>query len=513
MKRLLKWLKWLDENLIQILIGIFIFLIPLYPKLPLRIVNYTYIAIRLEDIYVAFIIAVYFIQLLRKKVYLDKKFFLLFSLYWLAVFFSSFWAVYIGQTVTFKHLAFLHALRRVEYMLIFFLAVSTVIKNKKNLFFNLLLIFSALFLVNIYGIGQKFFGWPAVQTMNPEYAKGYLLYLTPEARVSSTFAGHYDLAAYLIFLIPIVWGVYFIRQNFLCFLLFTLSLINLVFTASRISYGAYFLSTFPFLLFLRKFKYLVLALILTLIFTLSSQNLTSRLKRTFQVKQIFINQNTGQVIIPQKITTKELPAGSFYIGMGADEKKDNLPNQDNFPNQNISLNQNELLKEQIIQEVRREAKKKGKQLTKEEEQILIASLAARLKPIKTVVSDISFATRLQVEWPRAINAFLKNPLLGTGPSSITEATDNDYLRSLGEVGLLGTILLATIFYHIIKTILSSLKKIRPSEKPLYWAFIFGFFGLLVNALYIDVFEASKVAFQFWLIAGLFIGSLRQYEKS
>lgn len=506
MKKLLSWLKWLDNHLIQILVGVFIFLIPLYPKLPLRMVNYTYIAIRLEDIYVAFIIVVYFIQLLRKKVHLHKKFFLLFSLYWLAVFLSSFWAVYIEQTVTIKHLAFLHALRRVEYMSIFFIALSTA-KNKNNLYFNLLLIFFALFLVNIYGIGQKFFGWPAVQTMNPEYAKGYLLYLTPEARVSSTFAGHYDLAAYLIFIIPLVWGIYFIRQNFLYFFLFILSLINLIFTASRISYGAYLLSTFPFLLFLRKFKYLAIALILTLIFTLSSQNLTSRLKRTFQVKQIFVNQKTGQVIVPQKITTKELPAGSFYIGMTTDEKKDNLLNQD------ISLNQNELLKEQIIQEIRTEAKKKGKQLTKEEEQILIASLAARLKPIKTVVSDISFATRLQVEWPRAINAFLKNPLLGTGPSSITEATDNDYLRSLGEVGLLGTILLATIFYHIIKTVLSSLKKIKPNEKPLYWAFIFGFFGLLVNALYIDVFEASKVAFQFWLISGLFIGSLRQYEKS
>ncbi|MFN4212743.1 MAG: O-antigen ligase family protein [Microgenomates group bacterium] len=500
MRKLSSWFKWLDDNLVKILVGGFIFLIPLYPKIPLRMINYTYIAIRLEDLYVAFLIAVYVIQLIRGKLKLNKKFFLLFFLYWLAVFLSSLWAVYINKTVSFKHLALLHSLRRIEYMAVFFIA-SSIIKTKKEFFFYLSLIFLALFFVTFYGIGQKFFGWPAVQTMNPEYAKGYLLYLTPEARISSTFAGHYDLAAYLIFLIPFVWGFYFLRQNFSYLFLFFLSLLTLVFTASRISYSAYLLSTFPFLLFLKKFKHLAFALLLTLVLTFSSQNLTSRFKRTFQVKQIFVNQKTGQVIVPQKITAKELPAGSFYIGL--------IPNGQT----NVATNEVKLLREKILDEIRTEAKKKGKKLTAEEEELLTASLAARLKPINTFVSDISFATRLQIEWPRAIKAFLKNPILGTGPSSITEATDNDYLRSLGEVGLLGTTLLVIIFYNIIKTIILSFEKIKNKEKPIYLAFLFALFGLLVNAGYIDVFEASKVAFTFWLIAGLFIGSLYQYEKS
>ncbi len=85
--------------------------------------------------------------------------------------------------------------------------------------------------------------------MNPEYAKGYLLYLTPEARISSTFAGHYDLAAYLVFIIPLIWGFYFARQNLSYLFLFILSLFTLILTASRISYGAYIISTFPFLYF------------------------------------------------------------------------------------------------------------------------------------------------------------------------------------------------------------------------------------------------------------------------
>lgn len=223
--------------------------------------------------------------------------------------------------------------------------------------------------------------------------------------------------------------------------------------------------------------------------------MTSRFSRTFQVKQIFVNQNTGQVVVPQKITSKEVPAGTFYINL----KTTPVPG---------NANQAALLTERLLDEIRTEARGAGKKLTPEEEQMLIASMTANLKPINTVVSDISFATRLQVEWPRAISAFLKNPLLGTGPSSITEATDNDYLRSLGEVGLLGTGLFFLIFFAIVKTVFKAILSLSEKEKSLYFGFLFGLFGLLFNAGYIDVFEASKVAFQFWFVAGLFVASIK-----
>jgi len=491
MKKLIRLLKWLDDNLIKILILVFIFLIPLYPKIPIKMINFTYIAIRLEDFYIAFLTIIFLIQILRKKYKLNRQFFILFILYWIAVFISSLWGIYIGKTIDIKHLGFLHALRRIEYMIIFFIALSA-IKEKKDFFFYMAAIFLCLSIVGIYGIGQKFFGWPAVQTMNPEYAKGYLLFLTPEARISSTFAGHYDLAAYLVFFIPIIWGFYFFKNQIRYIFLFSLSLITLVFTASRISYLAYLLTLFPLLIFLKKPKHLVFAALLTLIFTLSSQNLTARLKRTFQVKQIFINEKTGQVIVPQKITTKELPAGSFYLGL---KEKTTT----------VTAEQEKLLKEKILEDIRKEAKMKGEKLTKEKEEVIFATLSAKLKPISTVVSDISFATRLQVEWPRAIKAFLKNPILGTGPSSITEATDNDYLRSLGETGLLGTVLFALIFIKLIKLLFYSYLTIKDNQRLIFLSFIFGLFALLINASYIDVFEASKVAYNFWLTAGLFIG--------
>jgi len=312
MQKLGNFLKWIDDNILKILITFFIFFIPLYPKLPLIDIEYTYIYIRFEDFFLALIYFVFFIQFLRKKVSIPWRFFLLFLSFWLSVFISFYIGHFVLKTIPVDYIGLLHSLRRIEYMAIFFVAYAS-IKNKKDFFYYLKLIIFVASLVSLYGIGQKFFGWPAVQTMNPEYAKGYLLFLTPEARISSTFSGHYDLASYLIFLMPIILSFFLSYNYFQYFLVFIFALCGLVLTASRISYIGYFLTVFPFLLFQKKWRLTFVILILTIGLTLTNNNLTSRLKRTFQVKRILVDQKTGAVYIPQKITTKELPAGSFYI--------------------------------------------------------------------------------------------------------------------------------------------------------------------------------------------------------
>ena len=479
MIKLFGFLKKLDNNLIKILLVGFIFLVPLWPKLPIRMINYTYIAIRLEDIYLTFMVLAFFIQLLRKKISLNRTHLWLFVLFWLAVFASTFWGIYVSKTIVFYHLGLLHALRRVEYMIVFFIAAS-VIKNKKDFFQLVNLYLLAVFLTVIYGFGQKFVNFPAVQTMNPEYAKGYLLYLTPEARISSTFAGHYDLASYLVFAIPIILGFYFYTRRKRYLSLFIATLIILIYTSSRISFGAYVVATLGFLLFIRRYWFTVFVILLTATLMFTTGELTKRFLKTFQVRRILVDERTGAVYIGQIITTKELPAGSFYVKL-KDQSGGNL---DQF-------------RQQIVQEKLREATLSGEVSSLSEEEKYASTLSANLKPINTLVSDISFATRLQIEWPRAINAFKKNPFLGTGPSSITEATDNDYLRWLGEFGLLGTALFLMIIFNLTKTVWS--------KKLLSLGFLFGLGALLINATYIDVFEASKVAYTFWTVAGMFIG--------
>ncbi len=496
MKKLLRSLKWIDDNLIRLMVVVFIFLIPLYPKFPIRIIDYTYIAVRVEDIYIGLLLVVFLVQLIRKKIQLRTDFWKLFALFWGAVSLSFVVNAYGTGTIIYKHLGFLHAARRFEYMVIFFIAASSV-RSWKHFKTYLYLIISVVFIAAVYGIGQKYAGWPAVQTMNPEFAKGHLLYLTPEARVSSTFAGHYDLAAYLVLTIPMILGLYFSKYRKMLFVVFVTTVLTLMLTASRISYIAYIVSTFGLLIFLRKYKYLIGVAILTAVLTFLSSNLTSRFLKTVQVRQIFVNEKTGQVVVPQKTSSKELPAGTYYIPIKDQTEKSAQQTKEN----------EQLVQQKIIEDLQSEASRSGRILTSSEAAQLAATAAANLKPVNTVISDISFATRLQVEWPRAVQAFLKDPILGTGPSSITESTDNDYLRWIGEFGALGTGAFLWILLSIGKRVWDKSRKLEPGVRVIYTGFLFGLAGLMMNASYIDVFEASKVAYTFWLIAGIFVASL------
>lgn len=126
-------------------------------------------------------------------------------------------------------------------------------------------------------------------------------------------------------------------------------------------------------------------------------------------------------------------------------------------------------------------------------------------PLPTpIVEDRSTSIRLNVEWPRAIRALTKNPLTGTGYSSISLATDNDYLRMLGETGLLGFISLVLILGSISLKLLKAIPKAVNSLPENH--FIVGLFaaipGVALNMVFIDILEASKFAILFWLLLGL-----------
>ncbi len=503
MSRLLPYLAWLDKHIIKILVIGYAVLIPLYPKLPLQMVNYTYIAVRVEDIYVALLGFIALIWFIRGKMQIPWKYATFFILFWLVVFISSLYGFYVSKTVILNHLGLLHAARRVEYMMIFLIVFST-IRSRRDFEQYLKIIFVVLTAVGIYGLGQKFLGWPAVQTMNPEYAKGYLLVLDAYARISSTFAGHYDLAAYLIFLMPILIGYYLYTGKWYWFAIFILSLANLILTASRASYLAYLFIIIPYLLLIRKWKLFLIVLACTAILTPLSDNLTKRLTRTFQQTKVFVDPQTGKTLVPKDIRPDELPPGDF----GA-----NLPQI--VPQKTktvIDKKTATVAKKQIRETIVKEAAKSGKTLTEKEIAALVEKTFGRQIPVTKYLIDISLSTRFQVEWPRAINAFLSNPLIGTGPSSITEATDGDYLRWLGETGAIGTILFITIIGMILKDIFYAAKQSEQKERYLMYGFCAGVIGLLINALYIDVFEASKVAYTFWLVSGVFIAALPYLAK-
>ena len=108
--------------------------------------------------------------------------------------------------------------------------------------------------------------------------------------------------------------------------------------------------------------------------------------------------------------------------------------------------------------------------------------------------------------------WLTNPLLGSGYATLTaekigifteaESTDNDYLRALGETGLLGLLSFLALLLAIGKFLLVQLKKVLGIDKIIIVSALGIFISFLTTATFIDVFESSKVAILFWAFMGL-----------
>ncbi|MBI4999453.1 O-antigen ligase family protein [Candidatus Gottesmanbacteria bacterium] len=456
----------LRVNILKIGVCFLLFFIPLWPKLPLIDIPNTWVYIRLEDIFLAILVLIWFIKLWQRKVSLATPLTLPIFIYWLIGGVSlAFSLIFLARSIPnfFPHLAILHWLRRIEYMIIFFVAFST-IKSIKDIYHYLIVLAITVMGVILYGFGQKIFGFPAFLTMNEEFAKGIPLYLPPTARITSTFAGHYDLAAYLVFVIAIlgscVFGVKKILGKVTLLILAFSSFILLLLTASRVSFVVY-LIIISLVLWWQKKKILIIpTIILSIILLNFVSGAGERFFKTFRVKQVVYDVRTGRPIA----TIKEIEGGRIITEEEKTPAEEALPIGSGF----------------------------------------IGSFLIQ----KALVYDISFTTRFQGEWPRAMVAFKRNPILGSGYSSVSLATDNDYLRILGEtgiVGLLSFLFLITSLAIFIKLALS--KVASPLVRSLAIGVAAGLSGLAINAILIDVFEASKVAFSLWLILGITLGGL------
>ncbi|MBI5465407.1 O-antigen ligase family protein, partial [Candidatus Gottesmanbacteria bacterium] len=490
----------LRVNILKIGVCFLLFFIPLWPKLPLIDIPNTWVYIRLEDIFLAILVLIWFIKLWQRKVSLATPLTLPIFIYWLIGGVSlAFSLIFLARSIPnfFPHLAILHWLRRIEYMIIFFVAFST-IKSIKDIYHYLIVLAITVMGVILYGFGQKIFGFPAFLTMNEEFAKGIPLYLPPTARITSTFAGHYDLAAYLVFVIAIlgscVFGVKKILGKVTLLILAFSSFILLLLTASRVSFVVY-LIIISLVLWWQKKKILIIpTIILSIILLNFVSGAGERFFKTFRVKQVVYDVRTGRPIA----TIKEIEGGRIITEEEKTPAEEALPTGSGFiglpvaPPPAPTTMTVSIVKKQPL------ATGSGE----------VATISGSFLIQKALVYDISFTTRFQGEWPRAMVAFKRNPILGSGYSSVSLATDNDYLRILGEtgiVGLLSFLFLITSLAIFIKLALS--KVASPLVRGLAIGVAAGLSGLAINAILIDVFEASKVAFSLWLILGITLGGL------
>jgi len=121
-------------------------------------------------------------------------------------------------------------------------------------------------------------------------------------------------------------------------------------------------------------------------------------------------------------------------------------------------------------------------------------------------TDPSLRWRLGETWPRAVGKVKENPLLGGGMGSIGVGLDGEYATLLGETGILG---LAVFLALLVKIITNVLKKVRRLEdyqsRVLVFTMISVTIGLAANAVFADIFRASKIAFLFWYLVGASLG--------
>lgn len=516
-----KRLNWLDSHILEYLTFALLIFIPLYPKIPLADLIPGYIVrLRLDDVLVGTAFAIWIIQLIRKKVSLKGNPLVIPVLIYIAVgFISSLSALYITKTVPVSdvHIAklFLNWARRIEYISVFFIFISQIkslAQIKKYVYTSAVV----LLLVSIYGFGQKYDYWPAFSTMNREFSKGVKLYLTEHARVLSTFGGHYDLAAYLMMVltifIPLITTVKKKIPKFLFLLVSASGFWLLILTVSRTSFLAYLVSiTAVFALMAAKFGYLKMGLnwfiviFLSLAVMLSFGDLSERFAHVLKLDKL---KNIG-LLKPFK---KELPKGPNVAYLGQVGSKSDIPPSTEKP---TSVTQ------AIPSDVTENIPEYGNNV-----EGLPASMAARPRVYSqaAVQYDLSTGIRLDYTWPQAIKGFVKNPLLGTGYSTLTkknvedfteaESTDNDFLRALGETGMLGFLSFFGMVGFVIYTGIKNLKNIKdPFAYTLVAGIVAAIIGLLVNAVYIDVFEASKVAYTFWMVTAILLATVKVMAKT
>lgn len=564
-----KFLTWLDNNILLLIAGFLLAFIPLYPKIPLFSPIEQYIVrVRVEDIFILVATIIWAVQVRRKKVAWKTPILWLMGTYLVVGLLSLLNALFLIKTIPLEPLhvgkSVLHYLRYIEYFTLFVIFFSA-IKKRKDVLVILTIFTVTITTISAYGYAQKYFYWPVYSTMNREFSKGIRLVLTEHARVQSTFAGHYDMGAYLVITLPIILALFFLvkekKWKLPLLISFFLGTWLIILSASRTPFAAYLvgvgLTIFTLSLLKSKWREKVSFLLkkslyvfvsIFIIFYYFGGDMAERLGHVITSNPTL--EANLSVLVDNPLSNTLSRSVSFLPS--PQELQDFLP-KGAPPNNSVSTEElaasltdgqdvvslsdippvpfvEQLSEEQVDEAaqlvdrplprgvyrdvpetiVETEVTEEGEIITQEVTRKRIYSECALEK-------ELSLCIRLETLWPQAIQGFVNYPLLGSGYATLTkqsinqfteaDSTDNNFLRTLGETGILGFI----SFYGIIFVLLyyTAHNIIHPDylTRALSIGIFAGIIGLLLNAIYIDVFVSSKVAETFWAMTGAYLGFL------
>ena len=568
--RLKAWASWLDDHLLIILAAIVLAFIPLYPKIPLWSPIEQYIVrVRAEDLLIILTVFVWIIQVIRKKARFVSAMFWMVLAYAIVGLVSTLVAIFVIKTIPLEPLhvgkTLLHYFRYLEYFSLFFVLYSA-IKKRSHLVLAVSIFALTVLAISIYGYGQRYFYWPVYSTMNREFSKGVRLYLTQYARVQSTFAGHYDMAAYLVIALPLLLAVAYRSSKKVIKLglhaIFWIGTWLLILSASRTPFAAFvagvgvviLATTFTKIGLKQKAWFfvsrsIVFVFMSSLLFYYFGADLTERLSHVInsqpQIKRVLDSAtNTRRMVISddliaalplspkqlQEMLPKGTPpssgistedvaaaaAATADVASAADQPPTPVtptkPSPSPSPKPQLPAGVYEDIPDQVVVAT----------VSATGETTYITVPKPRVYSKCALEQELSLCIRQETLWPRAIEGFLANPFTGSGYATLTkenvdqfteaDSTDNNFLRTLGETGLLGFI----TFYGCVGIVLYMAVRNLRDDDYLVSALSIGLLGasvgLLLNAIYIDVFAASKVAQTYWSLAGLFLGYLAVRDR-
>ncbi|MBP9687185.1 O-antigen ligase family protein [Candidatus Woesebacteria bacterium] len=332
--------------------------------------------------------------------------------------------------------------------MICFLLGISAVRNTKNLKFYFLCIVIVVMYSFTYGVGQKYFAWPIVTTQNEEYSKGVALQYITGGHLVATFAGHYDMASVLILVLPLIVGIAVSKTQILKEVMFLKS--------PKLSRGVLFVVALCGTWLLAN-----AASRISIVSFVGAVGLGLLLMRKYWVIPVLL-------VLTLLISALSGSLISRYMNI-------------------YDVTIKKVLSVEIIP-------------------------VAHAQAEAPHTEDRSTNIRLNIEWPRAIRAIQRNPFLGTGYSSITLATDNDYIRMLGEVGILGSLSFVILFLQILHPFISRIFSThKAGTETLFAMLIFcALPGIFLNMVFIDILEASKFAILFWLLLGISFGLI--YKK-
>lgn len=499
------FINWVDQYALFVASIFLLFFIPLYPKIPLFDVLPGYLVrIRLEDIIVGLLAAFWLFQTWRKKIKIESVYFWYISVYAVVGLLSMISAVILLQTIPLSTLhigkSMLHFFRYIEYFSLFFFAHAgfTKLKQAKIALWSLAAVVLA---ITVYGYGQLYWQWPLYSTMNREFSKGVKLYLTEHARVQSTFAGHYDLAAYLVLVLPILLSAALLRKKYWEKVAFATAhgagLWLLVTSESNIALAAYAIGSVTVVLF-----YL------------------SRYPKIFRFTGIF----TAAVFSLCLIIGATVFVVAPNLPLRALQTTEQSPTLMQLPGLPLAMRTTRAMLYPETIPKPDPAQKPADVFHDIPDRVEVATVSATGE-ISTIIVErdrtwsdnalkygLSMGIRLDTLWPQALRGWARSLYLGSGYGTLnndgtrefsdSDSTDNNYLRAIGETGTVGFL----AFFVIIGAIGHRLWLVTKSTNRLAAIFAIGALGsisgLLINAVIIDVFVASKVAFTFWAITGI-----------